>query len=324
MNISYKNSLQSSPANFQNFIDSIIGNENEYRNQKTYKKIIRHVINEERGVNKKIFNIECSNKNLITALRFEAQRRETNEETPMIIFFYGNSWSNSKPIHFDNFCSHLCSITNSVVLNINLSLAPFSKFPNAAIESYDAIKWAWQACSFWKINREKIYIFAEGCGANNALNAVMKIRDNGDDIKIAGIILSDPLLDCRLTHKSFTANSITPTLKTSDISHYISQYISDRTQIFDQNLSLVLKKDWTRLSTILLLSSISSPLYDDSLFLYHKIIESEGNVIFYPTEKTYNGFLYTKKYPEKHKIENIITTFIANNDPGYMKLLFEN
>ena len=269
----------------------------------------------------KTFNIECSTGLILLAKRYEENGSLENENTSLVINFYLPLDEKHQDDN-DNFCKYLCLLSKCIVLNIILTPPPLSKFYNAKIEVMDTLEWVWQACLYWKINRKKIYLYADGISAIPMLSSILDMRNNNPNINIAGMILTNPILDFReiTTQKSTIDNQD----KMKILKDFLINFTDEKTQIFDNSLSLLSRYDWTRMTNILLITSKNSISWQNSLSLYHKIINSEGNIIFYQIEADDFNLEYKKKYKEKKSVEKLIQTFISNNDPDYIKLLFKD
>ena len=310
-NYLYKRSFCASPNIYQKKYNNL-------EKGKNLEYLEKRIIQRNRSVSEKSYNIQTSDSDIISATYFENYIKPSSKITPIIIYFYGNSWSSKNPIHFTNYCTNLAVKTESAVIAINYRQSPESKFPNAVYNAYDSIKWVKKSCPYWQMNSDKIYIFGDCCGANLALAASLLLRHDIKILNIAGLVLVDPLLDARLYSKSSQEYYITPTLTKEDLQRHISEYINNQCDLFDEKLSINMMQDFTKLPPTLIISAGRSPLLDDAYILKKKLDKSMVSNFHFVNRDAYYGFLYAKHYPEKRKIERIIKGFIRNNDINYL------
>ena len=274
-----------------------------------------------KSVSVKQFNINADDKNVLSAYYFENYKQQANENTPVIIYFYGNSFSNKNPVHYYNYCSYLAYKASSIVIMVNCLQPPKYKFPMAHDNAIIAIKWVKETCPYWQISTDKIYIFGDLFGANLGLSAMLHLKKTLKNINIAGMVFTDPIIDASMSSSSFAKYGNSPTLTKADMQNFVDEYVQYKSQIFNRRLSISMEKDLTKLPPALIITSEYSPAKDDAYLLKEKMEECSDSVFLYEQKNAYYSFMFEKSKHRKRNAETMIREFIKNNDINFLKMI---
>ncbi|HAL18130.1 MAG TPA: hypothetical protein DCO86_00655 [Spirochaetaceae bacterium] len=302
-----------STANYQKKYDSLY--------DKDRSKPPKGIVRRSKNVSVKVFNINADEENVLSVFYFENYKQQPDENTPVIIYFYGNSLSNKHPIHYSNYCSYLANKTNSIVIMVNCLQPPKHKFPTAHDNAVKAIKWVKETCPYWQISTDKIYVAGDILGANLGLSAVMNLKKTLKNINIAGMIFTDPIIDMSLSSSSFAKYSNSPTISKKDVQGYIDEYVQYKSQIFDKRLCISAERDLTKLPPALIITSEFSPMKDDAYLLKSKMEECSDSVFLYEQKNAYYSFIFERSARKKRTAEIFVREFIRNNDINFLKII---
>ena len=115
------------------------------------------------------------------------------------MFFHGGGFV-SCGIDTQNLCRSLATRARTLVLSVDYRLAPEARFPAAAHDACDAVRWA--AASARDLGaRAGATVAGDSAGGNLAAVAALQLRGSG--IAIAHQLLLYPVVDCATEHPSY-------------------------------------------------------------------------------------------------------------------------
>ena len=267
-------------------------NRSEIKNKRIFKKLYKPVTN---NISLETYIIPVNNG---TATGYLYRKpNNTSNLSSLVIYFHEGGWMLGNMDCCKAICSNICNETGSAVLAIDYRLTPKYKFPVPVEDCYSAFLWAEQGAKYWKTDNSRIFLMGSCSGANLAI-AVSHLARDRKGPKIAGLILEDPLADCRLRTNSIEVHKNNPILKKSDLVFFIQNYQREPKDILDPLFSPLLSLDHSRLPETLIFSSKLSPLYDDA-HLYAKALQSADiPVKLIEEENKLHGFM---KYPDSER-----------------------
>lgn len=290
-------------------------NRSEIKNKRVFRKLYKPV---SVNVILETYIIPVSN-GTATGYLYRKSNNDSNL-TPLIIFFHEGGWMLGNMECCKAICSNICNSTGSAVLAVDYRLAPTYKFPIPVEDCYNAFLWAEQGAKYWKTDPSRIYLMGSCTGANLAI-AVSRLARNNKAPKIAGLILEDPLADCRLRTNSIEIHRNNPVLNKNDLSFFIQNYQREPKDILDPLFSPLLGLDQSRLPETLIFASKLSPLYDDAHLLADALKQADTPVKLIEEENKFHCFI---KYPgsERHLDEMAaIKSFVDGKPVKNVELL---
>lgn len=267
-------------------------NRAEIKNKRIFKKLFKPVTV---NVTLETYIIPV-NDGTATGYLFRKSNVKSNL-TPLIIYFHEGGWMLGNMDCCKAICSNICNSTGSTVLAVDYRLTPAFKFPVPVEDCYNAFLWAEQGAKYWKTDPSRIFLMGSCSGANLAIAVSRLARDNKAP-KIAGLILEDPLADCRLRTNSIEIHKNNPILKKNDLAFFIQNYQRESKDILDPLFSPLLGLDQSRLPETLIFASKLSPLYDDAILFAKALRNADTPVKLIEEENKFHGFM---KYPDSER-----------------------
>ncbi len=289
-------------------------NRSELRKKRYFKNLYRPV---EKTVSVDSFIIPVADNASVAGYLFKQKDGMSNSTNSLIVYFHDGGWVLGNVDKYSAFCSNLCNQTSSAVLAVDYRLAPLFRFPVPVEDCYSAYLWAQTGTKYWKLDPSKVYLMGIGAGANLAI-AVARIARDTKGPKPAGMILYDPLTDCRLRTGSIEKYKDSPTLSAAELNFFIKSYQREPKDILDPLFSPLLAKDHSRLAPTIIFSSEYNPLSDDAV-LFNEALKSADTVskLF-----TLRGAFHAEiNYPDSDRWENvmrIIATFVKGTHTGFI------
>lgn len=236
----------------------------------------------------------------ITGYLFRKKFGSSPLSNSLIIYLHDGGWMLGNMGSCRAFCSNICNKLGCAVLAIDYRLAPDFKFPTAIEDCYGAYMWAYQGTRYWKIDPAQIYIMGICTGGNLAIALSRLIRDRKSP-KPAGLILDDPLTDCRLRTHSLEKRKYNPVVTTKQLMFYVKNYQREPKDILDPLFSPMIAVDNSRLPQTLIFSSEYSPLSDDAK-MYNEVLNAADTPSkLIKIEDRFHGFV---KFPKSERWED--------------------
>jgi acetyl esterase len=122
---------------------------------------------------------------------------------PLTVFFHGGGFVMCGIDSHANVCRCLAQRAQTLVLSVDYRLAPEARFPAAAQDACDAVRWA--AASARDLGARDALIAVAGDSAGGNLAAVAAQQMRGSAVRIAHQLLLYPVVDCTSEHPSYDA-----------------------------------------------------------------------------------------------------------------------
>ncbi|WP_153099518.1 alpha/beta hydrolase [Paraburkholderia hayleyella] len=122
---------------------------------------------------------------------------------PLTVFFHGGGFVVCSIDTHANLCRCLAQRAGTLVLSVDYRLAPEARFPAAAHDACEAVRWA--ALNAHKLGARDALIALAGDSAGGNLAAVVAQQMRGTEVQIAHQLLLYPVVDCATEHPSYEA-----------------------------------------------------------------------------------------------------------------------
>lgn len=213
-----------------------------------------------------------------------------NGPFPVLVFYHGGGWVLGSINYKDPVCRLLCEQANAIVVSVEYSLAPESKFPDPLNECVEAFLWTAKNIGEFGGDKMRLAIGGDSCGATLAAAVSMKIRDTHPDTHIAYQVLICPVTSYNFDTESYKRFGTKHFVSRDDMKWYWKQYL--RTEADSQNpyaAPLLDSGDVSKLPPTLIVLAQFDPLHDDGK-LYAKKLQMGGGFVTEITYPTFHGF----------------------------------
>lgn len=292
-------------------------NRKELTGSRAFRKLYRPV---RWGVTNDMFIIPSENGVSISGYLFRKTKKSATDPSSLIIYIHDGGWMFGNMDKYSAICSNICRATGSAVLALDYRLAPEFKFPVPVMDCYNAFLWAYQGARYWKIDTSKIYLLGS-CAGGNIAAAVSRVARDKKGPAPAGLILIDPITDCRLRTQSIEKYGENPVISKKTIMFYISNYQREPKDILDPLFSPLLAQDHSRLPETLVISSGKNPLSDDAKLYAQalKSADSPAKLIECPHE--IHNFINFPRSERWMDTMNAISDFVRGRNVNSVEIL---
>jgi acetyl esterase len=98
---------------------------------------------------------------------------------PIVVYYHGGGWVIGNLDTHDATCRDLSSQSGAIFVSVDYRLAPESRFPAAADDSYAALVWAHEHASELGGDRDRMAVAGDSAGGNLAAVTAVRARDEG-------------------------------------------------------------------------------------------------------------------------------------------------
>ena len=209
---------------------------------------------------------------------------------PLIVFFHGGGWVYGNFDTHNCLCRRLARDTGAIVLPVCYRLAPFSKYPTALLDCYDALLWAVENATSISADPQKIVVMGDSAGGNLATAVCLMARDEGDR-GIARQVLLYPVLSGKLDQPSADENADAPVLTKLRMQCFIDYYARNEADILQPYFSPLLAEDLSDLPPALIITAQYDPLHDQGVMYTKRLQEAKVPVKLLDYDHTIHGFV---------------------------------
>lgn len=163
---------------------------------------------------------------------------------PIILLIHGGAWVAGSINTHDNLARYLCSNTDSIVVSVEYSLAPESKFPVQIEQCYEALVWAAEHAKEFGGDPKRLAVVGDSAGGNMAAALCLVARDRKGP-KLLLQVLINPAPDLSIEIDDFFAWQVKQYLPLpSDVKNpYVSPGIAENIKDLPPAFILVAEKD---------------------------------------------------------------------------------
>jgi acetyl esterase len=191
--------------------------------------------------------------------------RPSNEQgLPILYQVHGGVWVAGSLESHDNICRYLANHTKSIVVAIDYSRPPESKFPKAVNEVSRVFDWIKENTEKLKGDPKRIALIGDSAGGNMVAALSLMLKEKGSIDDIAAQILVNPALDLTPSGGSFKAYKMC-----------VDWYLKSDEDSKDVYASPLLAKDFSKLTKTLVITCEDDALKDEGK-KYFERLKTEG------------------------------------------------
>jgi len=116
--------------------------------------------------------------------RLYAPEHPANNALPVLVYFHGGGFTIGSINTHDTLCRNLCLNTPCTVLSVDYRLAPEHKFPTAAHDAWDAVRWVHQNADTLGIDANCIAVGGDSAGGTLAAVCAIWARDENLPLRL--------------------------------------------------------------------------------------------------------------------------------------------
>ncbi|NPT58614.1 alpha/beta hydrolase [Paraburkholderia elongata] len=201
----------------------------------------------------------------IAARLYRPVTKSGDDLLPLTVFFHGGGFISCGLDTHANLCRCLAQRARTVVLSVDYRLAPEARFPAAALDACDAVRWAASNSSDLRVRPGALAVAGDSAGGNLAAVAAQQLRHSG--VNIAHQLLFYPVVDCATEHPSYKSMGDGYFLTADMMRWFKGQYFAegaDRAHRADPLASPLAATDLTGVASATIISAEYDPLRDEA------------------------------------------------------------
>ena len=181
---------------------------------------------------------------------------------PLTVFFHGGGFVSCGLDTHANLCRCLAQRARTVVLSVDYQLAPEARFPAAALDACDAVRWAASNSADLRVRPGALAVAGDSAGGNLAAVAAQQVRHSG--VNIAHQLLFYPVVDCATEYPSYESMGDGYLLTADMMRWFKDQYFAAGSNRADPLASPLAATDLTGVGSATIISAEYDPLRDEA------------------------------------------------------------
>lgn len=181
---------------------------------------------------------------------------------PLTVFFHGGGFVSCGLDTHANLCRTLAQRAGTLVLSVDYRLAPESRFPAAAHDACDALRWAAASARDLGAADGALAVAGDSAGGNLAAVAAQQLRGSG--ISLAHQLLLYPVVDCATEHPSYESLGSGYFLTADMMRWFKRHYLAGDTDGASPLASPLATPDLSGLPSATIVSAEFDPLRDEA------------------------------------------------------------
>lgn len=195
-----------------------------------------------------------------------------------LVYFHGGGWVIGDLDTHDGLCRELASISGCRVLSVDYRLAPEHRFPTAAHDAIDAVRWTHENATLLRLDPGRIAVGGDSAGGNLAAVAALELR--GEGARPSFQLLLYPATDLRnatASHHTFRDGYV---LTSALMNWFRGHYLADPSLVTDPRVSPLLAPDHSGLPPAYVITAGFDVLRDEGR-AYANALERAGVPVRY-------------------------------------------
>ncbi|MBK5413248.1 alpha/beta hydrolase [Pseudomonas sp. TH31] len=237
-----------------------------------------------------IKTLEFPVENGFAALRiYRASGLPADQKTPLTFFIHGGGWVIGDLDSHDSLCRYLANHTQSTVVAVDYRRAPEYKFPIPLNDCRDALTYVMVHADEWQLDLSTAVIVGDSAGGNMATVLANQHDYRPEGMKFAAQVLFYPVTD--LTAGTTSYQNITSgfALTAESMYWFREMYTSPGTDLTDELLSPLLRKDRSIQPSMFIVTVGLDPLADEGIEYAARAARSGTRVIHHHLPKHMHG-----------------------------------
>ena len=181
---------------------------------------------------------------------------------PALVYYHGGGWVIGDLYTHDGLCRSLTNAARCAVLSVDYRLAPESKYPVPAEDSYAALRWVVANAARLGIDPRRVAVGGDSAGGNLATVVALMARERGGPALVHQVLIY-PVTDHDLTTPSYVENATGYVLTREGMRWFWSHYLARESQGREPYASPLRAPRLAGLPSALVITAEYDPLRDE-------------------------------------------------------------
>lgn len=181
---------------------------------------------------------------------------------PVLVYYHGGGWVIGDLYTHDGLCRSLTNAARCAVVSVDYRLAPESKYPVAAEDSYAALRWIVANAAKLGIDPGRVAVGGDSAGGNLATVVALMARERSGPV-LDHQVLIYPVTDHDLNTPSYRENATGYVLTREGMRWFWNHYLARETQGREPYASPLRAPSLAGLPSALVITAECDPLRDE-------------------------------------------------------------
>ena len=217
---------------------------------------------------------------------------------PALVFYHGGGWVIGDLYTHDGICRSLANAAGCVVASVDYRLAPESKYPVAAEDSYAGFSWVMANAARLGIDGRRVAVGGDSAGGNLAAVVSLMARDRNMSAPVQQTLIY-PVTNHDLDTPSYRENATGFLLTRDAMRWFWDHYLAREAQGKEPDASPLLASSLTGLAPALVITAGCDPLRDEGEAYAARLRDAGVPVTLTRYEGMFHGFFRMTRLLDK-------------------------
>lgn len=193
----------------------------------------------------------------------------SQDRQPLLVYFHGGGFTIGSVATHDALCRHLSHLAHCAVVSVDYRLAPEHKFPTAANDAWDALRWLAGQAGALGLDRSRLAVGGDSAGGTLAIVSAIEARDAG--LPLALQLLFYPGCAAHQdtpSHKTFAEGFV---IEEPHITYFFNHYVNTPADRDDWRFAPLLAPDIDGIAPAWIGLAECDPLVDEGIMYADKL-----------------------------------------------------
>jgi acetyl esterase len=217
---------------------------------------------------------------------------------PALVFYHGGGWVIGDLYTHDGLCRALTNAAGCIVASVDYRLAPESKYPVAAEDSYAALGWVAANAARLGIDSRRVAVGGDSAGGNLAAVVALMARDRKGPALVCQALIY-PVTDHALDTPSYHENATGYVLTREGMRWFWNHYLARDEQGREPFASPLRAPSLAGLPPALVITAACDPLRDEGEAYAARLRDAGVPVTLTRYDGMFHGFMRLTRFLDK-------------------------
>jgi acetyl esterase/lipase len=217
---------------------------------------------------------------------------------PALVFYHGGGWVIGDLYTHDGICRSITNAAGCLVASVDYRLAPESRYPVAAEDSYAALRWVVDNAARLGIDARRVAVGGDSAGGNLAAVVALMARERGGPVLVQQTLIY-PVTNYDLDTPSYHENATGFLLTREGMRWFWRHYLARDEQGKEPYASPLLAGSLAGLPPALVITAGCDPLRDEGEAYAARLRDAGVPVTLTRYEGIFHGFIRMTRLHDK-------------------------